>query len=63
MMNLVNRFKNSRIGLWLGLGGAVLLVEFLGQVGDVWGGHNCGAYGLVNSRQMEDAHEAIEVPE
>jgi len=30
-------------------------------MGEVWGGHGCGAYGLVKSREMEEKQEALPI--
>jgi hypothetical protein len=38
--------------------GTVSLIEFVGGIQEVWGGHTCDAYGL-NSRAVEDAQDAI----
>jgi hypothetical protein len=42
--------------------GTISLVEFLVSTQEVCGGRACVAFGLGNSREFEEANEAIEVP-
>jgi hypothetical protein len=42
--------------------GTISLVEFLASTQEVCGGRACVAFGLMNSREFEEASEAIEVP-
>jgi len=42
--------------------GTISLVEFLASTQEVCGGRACVAFGLRNSREFEEASEAIEVP-
>ena len=42
--------------------GTISLVEFLASTQEVCGGRACIAFGLRNSREIEEASEAIEVP-
>jgi hypothetical protein len=42
--------------------GTISLVEFLACIQEVCCGRACVAFGLMNSREFEEASEAIEVP-
>ena len=42
--------------------GTIFLVEFLASIQEVCCGRACFAFGLMNSREFEEASEAIEVP-
>jgi hypothetical protein len=42
--------------------GTISLVEFLASTQEICGGRACVAFGLRNSREFEEASEAIEVP-
>ena len=42
--------------------GTISLAEFLASIQEVCCGRACVAFGLTNSREFEEASEAIEVP-
>lgn len=56
-------FKQRLSLFWAILTGtmAISLTAYLAQMGEVWGGHGCGAYGLLKSREMEEKQEALPI--